>query len=64
MVVGGEIRPVMDMAVDHLSKTVGHLIPSPPKIVGSSLGEQAILQGTFYQAHIDVCGTMLTHQTY
>ena len=63
IVVGGEIRPVMDMAVEHLSKTVGKLIPSPPKIIGSSLGEQAILQGTFYQAHRDACDTMLACQT-
>ncbi len=62
VVVGGEIHPIMDMAVEHLSHTIGHLIPSPPKVIGSSLGEQAILKGTFYQAHKDACSTMLTEQ--
>ena len=60
VVVGGEIHPVMDMAIEHLTNTIGHLIPAPPKIVGSSLGEQAILQGTFYQAHKDVCDNLLS----
>lgn len=58
IVVGGDIHPVLDMAVWELTKTVGRLIPSPPKVVGSKLGDQAILQGTFYQAHKDACGTM------
>ncbi|QEG21369.1 ROK family transcriptional regulator [Mariniblastus fucicola] len=63
IVIGGEIYPVMDMAVEHLTKTIALLIPSPPKIVGSTLGERAILQGTYYQAHKDACDTMLVDQS-
>jgi len=63
IVVGGELQPVMDMAVEQLTKTISQLVPSPPTIVGSTLGEKAILQGTFYQAHKDACGTMLKRET-
>jgi predicted NBD/HSP70 family sugar kinase len=63
IVVGGDIDPVMEMTVAELTKTIGHLIPSPPKIVGSTLGEQAVLQGTFYQAHKDACDLMLNRET-
>ena len=61
VVVGGEIEPVMDMAIEQLTKTVTRLVPLPPKIVGSSLGDRAILLGTLYQAHRDACDTMLIH---
>ena len=61
VVVGGEIQPVMDMAIEQLTKTITQLIPVPPKIVGSTLGERAVLLGAFYQAHKDACGTMLEH---
>lgn len=63
VVVGGEIQPVMEMAVDQLTKTVAQLVPSPPKIVGSTLGDRAILQGTFYQAHKDACETVHLRET-
>jgi predicted NBD/HSP70 family sugar kinase len=63
IVVGGDIDPVMEMTVAELTKTIGHLIPSPPKIAGSTLGEQAVLQGTFYQAHKDACDLMLSGET-
>ena len=61
VVVGGEIEPVMDMAIEQLTETVTQLIPLPPKIVGSSLGDRAVLLGTLYQAHRDACDTMLIH---
>lgn len=61
VVVGGEIEPVMEMAIEQLTDTVTQLIPLPPKIVGSSLGDRAILLGTLYQAHRDACDTMLIH---
>ena len=63
IVVGGDIDPVMEMTVAELTKTIGHLIPSPPKIAGSTLGEQAVLQGTFYQAHKDACDLMLSGES-
>ena len=61
VVVGGDIEPVMDMAIEQLTETVTQLIPLPPKIVGSSLGDRAVLLGTLYQAHRDACDTMLIH---
>ncbi len=63
IVVGGEIDPVMAMTVEELTKTIGNLIPSPPKVVGSSLGEKAVLRGTLHQAHKDACDLMLSAET-
>lgn len=63
IVVGGRIHPVMATAVLHLNETVSGLIPSPPKVVGSSLGDQAILKGAVYQAHKDACDRLLIPQT-
>lgn len=63
IVIGGELHPIMDMTVEQLTKTISRLVPSPPKIVGSALEDRAVLQGAFYQAHKDACGTLLNRQT-
>ena len=59
VVIGGEIRPVIDMAISQIKETVSHLIPSPPAVIASSLGEQASLKGCLYQAHKDACDSLL-----
>ena len=59
IVLGGDIHPVMDMAVEYLNETVAKLIPSPPKVVGSSLGAQVVLKGTLCLAHKDACDRLL-----
>ncbi len=63
IVVGGSIHPVMDSAVKQLSNSIAKLIPSPPQIVGSSLGEEAVLKGAVYQAHKDACDGLLTTES-
>lgn len=59
VVVGGELAPVIDLAVTRISETVQQLIPNPPQIKGSSLGPAAPLEGTFQQAHRDACEMIL-----
>ena len=50
VVLGGDIHFAMDMAVDGLNQTIGKLVPTPPQVLASSLGDQAIIRGTLYQA--------------
>ena len=59
IVVGGDIHEVMEMAVERLNDIIGRLVPSPAMIVGSSLGDQAVLRGAVYQAHKDACDQLL-----
>ena len=59
IVVGGDIHEVMEMSVERLNKVIGRLVPSPPDIVGSVLGDQAVLKGALYQAHKDACDRLL-----
>jgi predicted NBD/HSP70 family sugar kinase len=63
VVIGGEIRPAIDMAITQIRETVGNLIPSPPTVIASSLAEQASLKGCLYQAHKDACDTLMVHAT-
>ena len=63
IVIGGDIHPAMELVLDQVNKSIAQMIPSPPKVVGSSLGDQASLHGTLYQAHKDACDSLLTHQT-
>ena len=53
------IQPVMEQATQRLNSIISKLVPSAPQVVGSSLGEQAILKGTLYQAHKDACDGLL-----
>ena len=59
VVLGGDIHFAMDMAVDGLNQTIGKLVPTPPQVLASSLGDQAIIRGTLYQAHQDACDRLL-----
>ena len=59
IVVGGDIHEVMGMAVQRLNEIINRLVPSPPVIVGSSLGDKAVLRGALYQAHRDACDRLL-----
>jgi len=59
VVVGGEIHEVMEMAVTRLNETINRLVPSPLVVVGSALGDQAVLKGSLYQAHKDACDRLL-----
>ena len=59
VVVGGEIHEVMEMAVTRLNETINRLVPSPLVVVGSVLGDQAVLKGSLYQAHKDACDRLL-----
>ena len=59
IVLGGDIHFAMDIAVNGLNETIGKLIPTPPQVLASSLGDQAIIQGTLYQAHQDACDRLL-----
>lgn len=60
IVLGGDIHFAMDLAVTQLNETIGTLIPTPPQVMGSSLGDQAIIRGTLYQAHQDACDRLLS----
>ena len=60
IVLGGDIHYAMDLAVDRLNGTIENLIPTPPQVLASSLGDQAIIRGTLYQAHRDACDRLLT----
>lgn len=62
IVLGGDIHPAMKMVVNQLGESISGLIPSPPVVVGSSLGDQACLHGTIYQAHKDACDRLLSFQ--
>ena len=59
IVVGGDIHEAMDVAVQRLNEIIGRLVPSPPAVVGSTLGDQAVLKGSLYQAHKDACDRLL-----
>ena len=59
IVVGGDIHEAMEMAVRRLNEIVNRLVPSPPVVVGSSLGDKAVLKGALYQAHKDACDRLL-----
>ena len=63
IVIGGDIHPAMQLVLKQLNTSIAQLIPSPPKVIGSSLGDQASLYGTLYQAHKDACDSLLTYQT-
>ena len=56
---GGSIQPMMERSLQRLNATISKLVPAAPQVVSSSLGEQAILKGTFYQAHKDACDCLL-----
>ena len=59
IVVGGDIHEAMDVAVQRLNEIIGRLVPAPPAVVGSTLGDQAVLKGSLYQAHKDACDRLL-----
>ena len=59
IVVGGDIHEVMEIAVKRLNEIMGRLVPSPLIVVGSTLGDQAVLKGSLYQAHKDACDRLL-----
>ena len=59
IVVGGDIHAIMEMAVKRLNEIISRLVPSPPLVVGSTLGDQAVLRGALYQAHKDACDLLL-----
>jgi len=40
IVLGGDIHFAMNIAVDGLNQTIGSLIPTPPQVLASSLGDQ------------------------
>ena len=63
IVLGGDIHPAMELVVDQLTASIKELIPSPPPVVGSSLGDRVCLQGATYQAHKDACSRLLSCQT-
>ena len=55
IVLGGDIHFAMDVFVNGLNQIIGTLVPTPPQVLASSLGDQAIIRGTLYQAHQDAC---------
>jgi len=59
IVLGGDIRFAMNIAVDGLNQRIGGLVPAPPQVLASSLGDQAVIRGTLYQAHQDACDRLL-----
>ena len=59
IVVGGDIHEVMEISVKRLNEIINRLVPSPPVVVGSSLGDRAVLTGALQQAHRDACDRLL-----
>lgn len=58
VVIGGDLAVIAPLAVERIKETVARLAPNVPEIRASDLGENAALQGAFYQAHVDACATL------